>query len=105
MTEVHYDAKELSLRLKTKDGREGVYSLEDGKLYKNASDFRKSWEKDSTKIVAGILAPEDNSSSPRKKLYRVNGPKAVIRDNKSSLVSYVGREDHPMIEDKVYSQP
>lgn len=105
LTEVHYDAKELSLRLKTKDGREGVYSLEDGKLYKNASDFRKSWEKDSTKMVAGILAPEDNSSSPRKKLYRVSGPKAVIRDNMSSLVSYVGREDHPMLEGKVSSQP
>ncbi len=104
LTEVHYDAKELSLRLKTKDGREGVYNLEDGKLYKNAADFRRSWEKDSTEMVIGVLTPEDNSSSPRKKLYKATGPNSIIKDNMSSLVSYIGREDHPFMKEKVKSQ-
>jgi hypothetical protein len=104
LTEVHYDADDKCVNIKTKDGREGVYGLESGKLYKNTSDFRKSWEKDSAETVIGILAPEDNSSSPRKKLYKATGPKAVINDNMSSLTSYIGKEDHPFLKNKVKSE-
>lgn len=101
LTEVHYDPEGNDVTMKTKDGREAIYDLNDGKLYKNAGDQREASKKDSTDFVISVLTPEDNSSSPRKKLYKASGKKAVLLDNKSSIQSYAGKPDHPFIRDKV----
>ena len=93
LTEVHYDAEELNVRMKTKDGREAIYNLVDRKMYKDLSSLNKSRVKDSTRITMAILTAEDNSSSPRKVLYTAEGPRTVILDNKSSLQSSIGREN------------
>jgi hypothetical protein len=92
LTEVHYDEHNNTVRLKTKDGRDNlIYSLEDGKLFKDHSDFRDAMLKDSSRFVFSVLSPE-NSSGPRKKLYKITGPKNKILDNKSSLESHAGNQ-------------
>ena len=92
LTEVHFDEKDNTVKLKTKDGRDNlVYRLEDGKLYKDHSDFRNALLKDSSRYVYSVLNPENNSG-PRKKLYKIAGPKNKILDNKSSLESYAGNQ-------------
>ncbi len=93
LTEAHYDKDDFTIRLKTRDGREGIYGIADNKLYKDNSEFNKSREKDSTITTLAILAPEDNSSSPRKKLMIATGPKNNIEYNISSLEHYTGGDD------------
>lgn len=94
LTESYYDKETFTLRIKTKDGREGIYDIATGKLYKDWSAFNKISDKDSTMITIPFLASEDNSSSPRKKLIIAEGPKASIDDNKSSFSHSSVNEDH-----------
>jgi hypothetical protein len=94
LAEVHYAKDDNALRMKTKDGRERLYYLTDSKLYKDFSELSKTKRKDSTIITIAVLAPEDNSSSPRKKLISATGPKASIEDNRSSLDHFSGNEEH-----------
>ncbi len=94
LTEAHYDKDDFTIRLKTRDGREGIYSFSEDKLYKDNAEFNKSQTKDSAITNYPILAPEDNSSSPRKKLLIATGPKSSIENNKSSLSHYSGNEEH-----------
>ncbi len=111
LTEVHYSKDDDALRMKTKDGRERLYSFADGKLYKDYSDLNKSKRKDSTITTIPLLGSEENSSSPRKILMTATGPQASLEDNKSSLERYDGSdsylEEHLKIKvaplaDKVY---
>jgi hypothetical protein len=85
LAEVFYSKDDNYLRLKTKDGRERLYSFDDSKFYKDYTELNKVQRKDSTIITVPILTSEDNSSSPRKKLLTATGPKASIRDNRSSF--------------------
>lgn len=94
LTEAHYDKEDFTIRVKTRDGREGIYSFTEDKLYKDNAEFNKSQTKDSAITNYPILAPEDNSSSPRKKLLIATGPKSSIENNKSSLSHYSGNEEH-----------
>ncbi len=94
LTEAHYNKDDFNLKMKTKDGKEKIYSIAEGKLYKDLADFTNSQSKDSTIISIPILAPEDNSSGPRKKLIIATGPKVSINQNKSSLVSLTKKEDY-----------
>ncbi|MCI0450415.1 MAG: hypothetical protein L0Y79_11650 [Chlorobi bacterium] len=88
----YYDEKDNTVKLKTKDGRDNlIYSLEDGKLYNDFKDFREAMMRDSSKFVISVLSSE-SSSGPRKKLYKIAGPKSKILDNKSSLESYAGNQ-------------
>lgn len=93
LTETHYDKETFTIRLKTKDGREGIYDIATGKLYKDWSTFNKQGDKDSSIIMVAVLSPEDNSSSPRKKLMVAEGPKASIENNRSSL-DHTSNDDH-----------
>lgn len=94
LTEAHYDKEDFTIRVKTRDGREGIYSFKEDKLYKDHSEFNKSLTKDSTIISYPVLAPEDNSSSPRKILLLATGPKASIENNKSSISRNSSTDDH-----------
>ncbi len=94
LTEVHYSKDDNALRMKTRDGREKLYSFEDSKLYKDYSELNKKLDKDSTIITIPILAAEDNSSSPRKKFLTATGPKASIKDNKSRVERIEGSDDY-----------
>ena len=85
LAEVFYSKDDNYLRLKTKDGRERLYSFDDSKFYKDYTELNKVQRKDSTIITVPILTSEDNSSSPRKKLLTATGPRASIRDNRSSF--------------------
>ena len=82
---VHYSKDDNYLRVNTKDGRERIYNFEDGKLYKDFSELNKIRDKDSTQVSIPLLVPEDNSSSPRKKLVIASGPRSSIDDKKSSI--------------------
>lgn len=85
LAEVYYSKGDNYLRVKTKDGRERTFSFDDGKLYKDYSELNKQIRKDSVISTIALLVPEDNSSSPRKKLITATGPKASLKDNRSSL--------------------
>jgi len=94
LTEAHYDKQDFTIRVKTRDGREGIYSFADGKLYKDFAEYNKVSDKDSTITSIAVLAPEDNSSSPRKKLMIAEGPKVNIESNRSSFEHFSGQEEH-----------
>ena len=92
LADLHYDKKENILRITTKDGRNDVtYSLENETMYPSYSKYRENLENDSTKGTAFVMASE-NSSGPRKVLYLVRGTKGTLRNNLSSLDSYVSNE-------------
>lgn len=93
LTEAHYEKDNNALRVKTKDGRERIYSFDDGKIYRDFSELSKKGDKDSTITTLAVLVPEDNSSSPRKKLITATGPGANIKSNKSSLEHFSRDED------------
>ena len=105
LTEVHYAKDDDALRLKTKDGRERMYSFEDGKLYKDFSDLNKTRRKDSTITTIPVLGSEENSSSPRKILMTATGPKASLDDNKSRFERFDGTDSYLEEHLKIKVQP
>jgi hypothetical protein len=89
LTEVHYDPKNNTVDLKTKDGMDKlVYKVDEGKLYENPSELNDALDRDSTMGVVVVLASE-KGSGPRKKLYKATGTKGRLRHNLSSIQSYV----------------
>lgn len=105
LTEVHYDKKDMEVTLKTKDGRQRIYNIEDDKIYKDYADFHKSWEKDSTIISFPFMGSEENSSSPRKQLLIATGPAASINSNKTSLDHGSRNDDHMKKYNKIDIEP
>ena len=92
LSEVRYNKKENLIAFQTKDGKNDVtYSLDNEKFYPTYSNYFEELEKDVTPGSVFVLG-EESSSSPRKLLYLVNGPKGMLNRNKSSLESYVGKE-------------
>lgn len=75
------------LILDTKDGRVGlVLSLSDEKIYADETEFKKAMAaRDEERVTLFALGRED--SGPRKKLFRVTGPRGRIKD--SSLEFYL----------------
>jgi outer membrane protein assembly factor BamB len=111
LTAVHYEPKTKMVNLSTKDGKQYMeYDIENDRLYKNAAEQRDEIEKETETISIPVLAAE-NSSGPRKKLYKVTGPKGKILTNITSLESYannphsmdffVGGKSEP-VSDKIY---
>jgi outer membrane protein assembly factor BamB len=94
LTEAHYDKNDFSIKVKTHDGRERIYNIEDGKLYKDYSELNTVKGKDSSIISMPFLVPEDNSSAPRKKLIIATGPKTNVMGNKSSFEHFSRRDDY-----------
>jgi len=88
LTTLHYDLKTGIVSLSTKDGNQSMqYNLENDKLYKNATEQREIIEKDNEIMSMPILSSE-GSSGPRKKLFKVTGPRGKLMTNISSLESY-----------------
>ncbi len=94
LTEAHYDKDDFSIKVKTRDGRERIYSFDDGKMYKDYAELNNSRNKDSSLVSIPLLVPEDNSSGPRKKLVKATGPRVSIEQNKSSLTHFSGRDEY-----------
>src|SRR4030095_858794 len=89
LTEVHYDPKNNTVDLKTKDGQDKlVFKIDEGKIYNSPSELNDALYKDSTRGVICVLAPE-KGSGPRKKLYKASGTMGKLRHTGSSLESYV----------------
>ncbi len=93
LTEAHYDKDDFTVNIKTKDGIQRIYGIANGKIYKDQGEFNKAQSKDSTIISLPVMAPEDNSSSPRKKLIIAKGPKVNINQNKSSFEHFTGQDE------------
>jgi hypothetical protein len=93
LAEMRYNKDENVIEMKTKDGRNDVtYSLDQEKMYATYSDYRKTLEDDPNPGNVFILASEQSGSGPRKVLYLVNGPLGMLKQNKTSLESYVSNE-------------
>ncbi len=105
LTEINYSKEDNTMKMKTRDGREKLYSFDDAKLYKDLSELRKMQDKDSTIITIPVLASEDKSSSPRKKLLAATGPKAKIYENKSRVERFDGRDDYLEKQYKIKVEP
>ena len=89
LSKSYYDKKDGTLRLETKDGRQGIiYDIDGEKIYPEFKDLREARVKDSTRSYIAVLSPENSSSTARKMLYKISGPKSSILDNSSSLDHY-----------------
>jgi hypothetical protein len=96
--------------LDTRDGREGlVLTLSDEKLYQNESEFRNTLAAgDEERITVFALGRED--SGPRRKLYKVTGPRNRVKDsfiefalkNPNSLMSSAKATAEPATPNRVY---
>lgn len=98
LTEVYYDKVDNTIKLKTKDGIERIYSLTHNKLYKDYAEFNDSFEKDYTVITLPLLTSDDNSSNQRKKVMIVKGTIADL--HKQSLL----KEQFISIQKNVYEK-
>ncbi len=95
LSKSYYDKKDNTLRLETKDGKQGlIFDIAGEKIYPEYKDFREAQLKDSTPTSFAVLSPENSSSQARKKLYLITGPKAKLLDNQSSLEHYVRDNDN-----------
>jgi hypothetical protein len=101
LTEVHYDEDDYNLNIKTKDGIQRIYGIADGKLYKDFAEYNKMMSKDSSIISYPVLAPEDNSSGPRKRLIIATGPRAPVEDSKSSLEHFSDQDERMEEQHKI----
>jgi outer membrane protein assembly factor BamB len=89
---INYNEKENTITLKTKDGKDQLtYSFDDDKMYETFAEFNESMTK-STETSSVLVLGAQNSSGPRKKLYKVSGPKGQLFSNRTSIGSWVGDE-------------
>ncbi len=111
LTTLYFDEKDKIIRLGTKDGKQNIeYDYINDKIYKDYSERRDEIMQDQRTIITLPVLAGESSSGPRKKLYKVTGPKGTILTS-SSLESYaanpenmkffVGGSSEPM-SDKVY---
>jgi hypothetical protein len=85
ITDVRMDKKPDRIIFKTKDGHEGiVFTVNDEKLYDSEADFRKALEANKDETVTVFALGDEGSSGPRKKLYKVTGPRGNIKDREIS---------------------
>ncbi|MEO8514263.1 MAG: hypothetical protein ABI543_11925 [Ignavibacteria bacterium] len=95
LSKSYYDKKEGTLRIETKDGKQGViYHIATEKLYPEYKDLMEVQRKDSTPTYLAVLSPENSSSQARKLLYLVSGPRANLLDHGSSLDNFVKNDDN-----------
>ncbi|MGH2574908.1 MAG: hypothetical protein ACRDFC_04320, partial [Ignavibacteria bacterium] len=99
------------LIMDTRDGQNGiVFTLDDGKLYDSEQEYRKAKQSDAKgDMTIFVLGAED--SGPRKKLYKVTGPKDELSDksisesylhNSESLFFFTKSIAEKITPDKVY---
>ena len=95
------------LDITANDGQTGLYYLEENKMYKNATDYARTQEKQTGKMTTYALAGDDT----RKELYRVTGPIAKLADtdimastigNPESMKFFYDATAEPLTQDKVY---
>ncbi len=81
ITEIRMDNNPDKIILSTKDGQTGmVFVIDEEKMYENESEYRDEQNKDKDKRVTVFSLGNEGSSGPRKKLYKVTGPKGEIQD-------------------------
>jgi hypothetical protein len=79
ITDVRMDKNPDRIVMNTKDGRTGVvFVINENKLYTSDSEYRKTQELDKDKQVT-VFALSSEDSGPRKKLYKVTGPKGNVK--------------------------
>jgi outer membrane protein assembly factor BamB len=89
---INYTEKENTMTLNTKDGREQLtYSFDNDMLYNDFSAFRDAMVKSEEPSSVVVLNAE-SSSGPRKKLYKVSGPKGTLFANMTSVESNANNE-------------
>ena len=104
ITDVRMDKDPERIILKTKDGHEGVvFTLGDGKIYESEAAYRKYLEAGKDKQVTIFALGDESSSGPRKKLYKVTGPKGKIQDGHISS-SYLKNPETLMFFDKATAE-
>lgn len=100
ITDVRMDNDPDRIILKTNDGHEGVvFTLSDEKIYESEADYRKTLKEDKDKQVTVFALGDESSGGPRKKLFKVTGPKGKIQ-NHSISSSYLKNPETLMFFDK-----
>lgn len=100
ITDVRMDDNPDRIIFKTKDGHEGVvFTLSNEKIYESEAGYRKYLDADKDKQVTVFALGDESSSGPRKKLYKVTGPKGKIQ-NGSISSSYLKNPETLMFFDK-----
>lgn len=81
VSQISYNAKPLSLKIKTKDGIEYLYDIEKDKFYDGWAEFNKRIGKDSTRVTVFALGRDKSGGNERLKLYRYTAPKFNIKED------------------------
>ena len=100
------------LVLDTRDGQNGlVYVLKEDKVYGSEQEYRKALQSSGTGEMTVFALGADDMSGPRKKLYKVTGPKSQLEGNTSyesylsnphSMEFFLKSTSTPLSQDKAY---
>jgi hypothetical protein len=81
ITEIRMNKNPDRIVLDTKDGQTGlVFDINEEKMYQSESEYSDKNKKDKDKRVTVFALGDEGNSGPRKKLYKVTGPKDQIID-------------------------
>jgi len=96
----------------TRDGQNGVvYVVNENKIYRNEQEFRKALEETYTGEITLLALGGEDMSSPRKKLYKVTGPKNKLAarthyesylSNPHSMKFFLNSTSTPVNPGKIY---
>ncbi len=85
ITELSMDKDPERIVISTRDGQTGlIFVIGEEKMYGSDSEYREALEKDKDSRVTVFALGDEGNSGPRKKLYRVTGPKGEIQDREIS---------------------
>jgi hypothetical protein len=108
ITEIRMDKNPDKIILSTKDGLTNiVFVIDEEKMYESEQEYREEHEKDKDKQITVFALGNEGSSGPRKKLYKVTGPKGEIKDRDissylkdSKTLKFFSKADAEMITPK-----
>jgi hypothetical protein len=81
ITNIRMEKNPDKIVLDTKDGRTGiVFAIGEEKMYPSDAEFKDASEQNKNKQVTVFTMGDESSSGPRKKLYKVTGPKENVKD-------------------------
>lgn len=103
ITQISMDKNPNKINLSTKDGLTGiVFIIDEEKMYESEQKYREELDKDKSKQITLFSIGDEGSGGPRKKLYKVTGPKGEIKDKNFS--SYIKNPETLMFFSKATAE-
>lgn len=110
LSKLRFDHDPTRFEIDTKDGQKFIYVLDEDKMYASSKEYENAHLVKGKEKVS-IFAMGDESSGPRKKLYRVTGPagdllrttisESQLKDS-SEIMSFYHSTAVPLAENRVF---